>query len=68
MSRCCRAKTRSFEWVTSTGLRPILNGLNDADREVFLNTYRQRLLSAYPLRADGRTLYPFRRLFIVAVV
>lgn len=57
-----------LEWVTSTGLRPILNGLNDTDREVFLNTYRQRLRTAYPLRADGRTLYPFRRLFIVAVV
>ncbi len=57
-----------LEWVTSTGLRPILNGLNDADREVFLSTYRRRLRAAYPLRADGRTLYPFRRLFIVAVV
>lgn len=57
-----------LEWVTSTGLRPILNGLDDADRDVFLNTYRQRLREAYPMRADGHTLYPFRRLFIVAVV
>ncbi len=57
-----------LEWVTSTGLRPILNGLDDADRDVFLNTYRQRLHDAYPRRADGHTLYPFRRLFIVAVV
>jgi trans-aconitate 2-methyltransferase len=56
-----------LEWVKSTGLRPILNGLDDADREVFLAAYRQRVREAYPARRDGRTLYPFRRLFIVAV-
>jgi trans-aconitate 2-methyltransferase len=57
-----------LEWVKGTGLRPILNGLNDTDREVFLATYRQRLLQTYPTRADGHTLYPFRRLFIVALL
>lgn len=56
-----------LEWVKGTGLRPILNGLNDAEREVFLATYRQRLRQTYPTRADGYTLYPFRRLFLVAV-
>ncbi len=53
-------------WVQSTGLRPILTGLDDADREVFLTAYRQRLRQAYPMRPTGRTLYPFGRLFIVA--
>ena len=57
-----------LEWVRSTGLRPILNGLNDADREVFVTTYRQRLRAQYPTRPNGCTLYPFRRLFIVAIV
>ncbi len=56
-----------LEWVKGTGLRPILHGLNDAEREVFLATYRQRLRQTYPTRADGCTLYPFRRLFLVAV-
>ena len=56
-----------LEWVKGTGLRPILNGLADAEREPFLAEYRRRLHAAYPARADGRTLYPFRRLFIVAV-
>ncbi|MBT5875316.1 MAG: methyltransferase domain-containing protein [Candidatus Latescibacteria bacterium] len=54
-----------LEWVKGTGLRPVLHGLSDKDRETFLNAYRQRLRSAYPGREDGRTLYPFRRLFIV---
>lgn len=56
-----------FEWVKGTGLRPILNGLGDVGRQVFLTAYRRRLRDIYPTRLDGRTLYPFRRLFIVAV-
>lgn len=56
-----------LEWVKGTGLRPILNGLDDAERETFLAEYRRRLRAAYPTRSDGRTLYPFRRLFIVAM-
>ncbi len=56
-----------LEWVTGTGLRPILNGLEDGDRETYLEEYRRRLNVEYPKRADGFTLYPFRRLFFVAV-
>jgi trans-aconitate 2-methyltransferase len=56
-----------LEWVKGTGLRPVLNGLDDAEREVFLHEYARRLRLTYPRRADGRTLYPFRRLFLIAV-
>ena len=56
-----------LEWVTGTGLRPILNGLEDGEREIYLEEYRGRLNAEYPKRADGVTLYPFRRLFFVAV-
>jgi trans-aconitate 2-methyltransferase len=56
-----------LEWVKGTGLRPILNGLDDPEREIFLQEYTRRLRQAYPMRADGRTLYPFRRLFLVAI-
>lgn len=57
-----------LEWVKGTGLRPILNGLDDRERAIFLEEYTRRLRTTYPTRADGRTLYPFRRLFIVATV
>lgn len=57
-----------LEWVRGTGLRPILNGLADDERALFLAEYRQRLRAAYPARPDGATLYPFRRLFIVALM
>ena len=55
-----------LEWVKGTGLRPVLNGLDDGERELFVQEYTRRLRQAYPARSDGRTLYPFRRLFLVA--
>lgn len=55
-----------LEWVKGTGLRPVLDGLDEVQGALFLTEYRQRLRQAYPRRADGSTLYPFRRLFIVA--
>ncbi len=55
-----------LEWVKATGLRPILNGLGDADCERFVEVYRERLRHAYPRRSGGHVLYPFRRLFMVA--
>lgn len=57
-----------FEWVKSTGLRPVLNGLEHDEYALFVAEYKRRLREAYPMRADGRTLYPFRRLFIVATM
>lgn len=55
-----------LEWVTATGLRPVLTGLDAEDRARFLDEYTRRLRAAYPMRAGGETLYPFRRLFLVA--
>jgi trans-aconitate 2-methyltransferase len=59
--------TPVLDWVRGTGLRPIIDALTDADeRADFINRYQQKLAKAYPRRSDGRTLFPFRRLFIVA--
>lgn len=54
------------EWTRGTALRPFLDVLDGAERERFLAEYRQRVAAAYPTEADGTTLFPFRRLFIVA--
>ncbi|MEM7255129.1 MAG: methyltransferase domain-containing protein [Pseudomonadota bacterium] len=56
-----------LEWVKATGLRPVLNALNDEERERYLGVYAARLREAYPKEANGCTLYPFRRLFMVAI-
>jgi len=53
-------------WVSGTGLRPFVQPLDAAEREAFIAKYRARLREAYPRRADGRTLLPFQRLFMVA--
>lgn len=55
-----------LEWVRSTGLRPILSGLRGAERDRFVEVYRERLREVYPRHAGGLVLYPFRRLFMVA--
>ncbi len=55
------------EWTKGTGLRPFLDALGGEEREAFLADYAARIARAYPKRADGRTLFPFRRLFIVAL-
>ena len=55
-----------LEWVKGTALRPILSALDENARARFLAEYARRLRVAYPIGKDGKTLYPFRRLFIVA--
>jgi trans-aconitate 2-methyltransferase len=54
-----------LEWVSGTGLRPILGALDDDEREEFLAAYGPALRAAYPARPYG-TVLPFRRIFAVA--
>jgi len=54
------------EWVKGTWLRPLLDALAGQERADFESAYAALVARAYPPRADGRTLFPFRRLFIVA--
>lgn len=55
------------EWMRGTGLRPYLDALPDpVEQAAFLDAYRARLAEFFPPRADGLTLFPFPRLFIVA--
>lgn len=53
-------------WTKGTWLGPLLAALDTSERTEFLRDYRQRMAYAYPSQADGRTLFPFRRKFIVA--
>ncbi|HEV8441015.1 MAG TPA: methyltransferase domain-containing protein [Methylomirabilota bacterium] len=54
------------EWTKGTWLRPLLDALEEPARSRFESRYGELVARAYPRRADGRTLFPFRRLFIVA--
>jgi len=54
------------EWTKGTALSPLLAALEEPDRTAFENAYRALVAKAYPPESDGKTLFPFRRLFIVA--
>lgn len=54
------------EFVKGTQLKRFLDALEEPARSDFEHDYRARILKAYPKRGDGKTLFPFRRLFILA--
>jgi trans-aconitate 2-methyltransferase len=54
------------EWTKGTWLKPLLDALDEPARSAFEARYAAAVARAYPRRPDGRTLFPFRRLFIVA--
>jgi len=54
------------EWVKGTGLRPYLDAVDEADRAGYLAAYTQAIDAAYPARADGKRLFSFPRLSVVA--
>ncbi len=54
------------EWTKGTWLRPLLDALDEPERVRFEACYAELVGHAYPRRPDGRTLFPFRCLFIVA--
>lgn len=54
------------DWTRSTWLGGLLEALPEALRAPFEAEYRRRVRGAYAKAEDGRTLFPFRRLFMVA--
>jgi trans-aconitate 2-methyltransferase len=54
------------EWIKGSWLAQFLDALDEPERSEFEATYARLAAQAYPRRPDGRTLLPFRRLFIVA--
>jgi trans-aconitate 2-methyltransferase len=57
-----------LEWIIGTALRPVKSRLTDAQWEQFCRELLPLLDAAYPARPDGRTFFPFRRVFVVAQV
>ena len=54
------------EWAAGSSLRPFLDPLPDELRAGFRRAYAAAMAEHYPRRADGTTLLPFRRLFLLA--
>jgi trans-aconitate 2-methyltransferase len=54
------------KWTMGTALRPLLDAVDEPWKSQFLAEYSARIAERYPRRPDGRTLFPFRRIFMVA--
>ena len=54
------------EWTKGTWLTRYLDILQGDEKAAFEAAYGERVAKAYPKNAAGQTLFPFRRLFMVA--
>lgn len=55
-----------LDWVSGTVLLPVIAHLPQVRAAEFTEAYRAALRMAYPRETDGSTLFPFRRIFILA--
>jgi trans-aconitate 2-methyltransferase len=53
-------------WVKGTTLTPFLAVLDTAAQKAFIADVSSRVAASYPALPDGRVLFPFRRVFVVA--
>jgi trans-aconitate 2-methyltransferase len=53
-------------FMRGTALRPFLTALSAADGARFVDALAKRMAVSYPRQANGQTLFPFRRIFMVA--
>ena len=57
-----------LDWITGTALTPVKGVLSERDWQQFRAELIPMLDEQYPARRDGRTFFPFRRIFVVAQV
>ncbi len=55
-----------IEWYKSTGLKPYLEVLSDADKADFTNDVKREVEKAYPAQKNGEIIFRFPRLFFIA--
>lgn len=54
------------EWTKGTWLRPLLDALEEPEQSEFETAYSELVAKAYPKQPNGTTIFPFKRLFIIA--
>ena len=59
-------ETPVFDWISGTALTEVRARLSEDVWADYRSQLIPRLAELYPVRADGRTFFPFRRLFVVA--
>ena len=59
-------ETPVLDWITGSALTAVQSRLSEDDWQQYRAELAPLLAQAYPARPDGRTFYPFRRIFVVA--
>ena len=54
------------DWFRGSALRPFLAPLSVDEREQFLDAYRRELARSYDVEPDGKVLFLYPRLFLLA--
>lgn len=54
------------EWTKGTWLKPLLDALEEPERSQFEAAYAALVRERYPRRDDGTTIFPFKRMFMIA--
>ena len=54
------------DFMRGTALRPFLTVLSKEEGAEFLREFSRRMRAAYPPQSTGETLFPFRRIFMIA--
>ncbi|WP_409077743.1 methyltransferase domain-containing protein [Roseovarius sp. SCSIO 43702] len=55
-------------FTESTYARPVLDALETDEKAALIRRYEEAMHAAYPVRADGSVLFPFRRMFFTLTV
>lgn len=55
-------------FTESTYARPVLQALDASEKAALIGRYEDVMHAAYPVRADGTVLFPFRRMFFTLTV
>lgn len=54
------------DWYQTTGAKPYLDKLNQEEQKEFQFDFLQEIKASYPVQIDGKVLFPFRRIFMIA--
>jgi trans-aconitate 2-methyltransferase len=55
------------EWVKGSFLKYYLDLLSPTEKEIFIEKYSQETLKHYLQESNGKTIFPFKRLFLIVV-
>lgn len=57
-----------FNWIKGTGLHPALSVMDTNHQNQYAEAYIEAIAKVYPLQANHKILFPYRRMFMVGFI